>query len=104
DGILTYGLVGRLGTAYGAVGVRALHPSAPSPPGPCFSWSQPHRGTSFAPFGVSVVRGALTPHDQIFGDRSSFRQLTSDFSRGGDRKSTRLNSSHVSISYAVFCL
>src|SRR5207249_6591913 len=24
--------------------------------------------------------------------------------KGGDRKSTRLNSSHVSISYAVFCL
>src|SRR5439155_25453895 len=24
--------------------------------------------------------------------------------RGGDRKSTRLNSSHVAISYAVFCL
>src|SRR5437868_15021748 len=24
--------------------------------------------------------------------------------RGGDRKSTRLDSSHVSISYAVFCL
>src|SRR5437868_7764216 len=24
--------------------------------------------------------------------------------RGSDRKSTRLNSSHVSISYAVFCL
>src|SRR5699024_12016951 len=39
--------------------------------------------------------------------------LTQDISRGGeyigkyfleDRKSTRLNSSHVSISYAVFCL
>src|SRR5437868_12252889 len=27
-----------------------------------------------------------------------------DRARGGDRKSTRLNSSHVSISYAVFCL
>src|SRR5438067_5464202 len=27
-----------------------------------------------------------------------------DFTRGRDRKSTRLNSSHVSISYAVFCL
>src|SRR5690554_7420286 len=27
-----------------------------------------------------------------------------DFPRGGDRKSTRLNSSHVRISYAVFCL
>src|SRR5690349_22914517 len=27
-----------------------------------------------------------------------------DLHRGGDRKSTRLNSSHVEISYAVFCL
>src|SRR5690625_3359974 len=27
-----------------------------------------------------------------------------DFSFDGDRKSTRLNSSHVAISYAVFCL
>src|SRR5439155_20159254 len=27
-----------------------------------------------------------------------------DFSRTRDRKSTRLNSSHVAISYAVFCL
>src|SRR5699024_11865249 len=27
-----------------------------------------------------------------------------EFSVEGDRKSTRLNSSHVSISYAVFCL
>src|SRR5690606_40232502 len=26
------------------------------------------------------------------------------FREGGDRKSTRLNSSHVKISYAVFCL
>src|SRR3712207_8261924 len=27
-----------------------------------------------------------------------------DHSAGGDRKSTRLNSSHANISYAVFCL
>src|SRR3712207_8386784 len=27
-----------------------------------------------------------------------------DVARGGDRKSTRLNSSHANISYAVFCL
>src|SRR5207249_6257494 len=27
-----------------------------------------------------------------------------EFHKNGDRKSTRLNSSHVSISYAVFCL
>src|SRR5699024_12503838 len=30
--------------------------------------------------------------------------LLGDGDGGGDRKSTRLNSSHVSISYAVFCL
>src|SRR5207253_9231654 len=29
---------------------------------------------------------------------------SSDLAAGGDRKSTRLNSSHVAISYAVFCL
>src|SRR5699024_12853903 len=32
------------------------------------------------------------------------RQEASVVSDRGDRKSTRLNSSHVSISYAVFCL
>src|SRR5699024_12363801 len=30
--------------------------------------------------------------------------LVNELIRSGDRKSTRLNSSHVSISYAVFCL
>src|SRR3712207_4307517 len=30
--------------------------------------------------------------------------LTYDEEAGGDRKSTRLNSSHANISYAVFCL
>src|SRR5437868_10645521 len=30
--------------------------------------------------------------------------ITKDKSKALDRKSTRLNSSHVSISYAVFCL
>src|SRR5438874_12416100 len=32
------------------------------------------------------------------------RQLRIRIGVGGDRKSTRLNSSHVEISYAVFCL
>src|SRR5262247_4714358 len=31
-------------------------------------------------------------------------QLAADFLAGRDRKSTRLNSSHLGISYAVFCL
>src|SRR5690606_41906737 len=34
------------------------------------------------------------------GERQDFRRI----GRRGDRKSTRLNSSHVKISYAVFCL
>src|SRR3989442_10984827 len=33
-----------------------------------------------------------------------FRRLLPPYKTGGDRKSTRLNSSHVRISYAVFCL
>src|SRR5690625_5530801 len=32
------------------------------------------------------------------------RRAAADDRRGRDRKSTRLNSSHVAISYAVFCL
>src|SRR2546422_3249963 len=36
--------------------------------------------------------------------RGEVRQHLQDRARGGDRKSTRLNSSHGYISYAVFCL
>src|SRR5690349_24027637 len=35
---------------------------------------------------------------------SAFAISNADDKRGRDRKSTRLNSSHVEISYAVFCL
>src|SRR5207244_10716060 len=37
-------------------------------------------------------------------DRVDFRELVRDLARELDRKSTRLNSSHQIISYAVFCL
>src|SRR5437868_11427674 len=45
----------------------------------------------------------------IFGLRPAFRTMGKRLAESGysvlvDRKSTRLNSSHVSISYAVFCL
>src|SRR5690625_5463419 len=41
--------------------------------------------------------------DLGYNDVSSYRSLhTIDYEK--DRKSTRLNSSHVAISYAVFCL
>src|SRR5699024_11976021 len=36
-------------------------------------------------------------------DNKLLDALESKIERNGDRKSTRLNSSHVSISYAVFC-
>src|SRR5699024_12238485 len=40
----------------------------------------------------------------IFAFGEELRQLTGKDVDALDRKSTRLNSSHVSISYAVFCL
>src|SRR6202041_3635816 len=56
------------------------------------------------------------PRSTLFPYTTLFRSLTNSLSRGRlrrrcgengakrDRKSTRLNSSHMSISYAVFCL
>src|SRR2546426_8089847 len=47
-----------------------------------------------------VPASARTPHS-----RGEVRlKLQTDFASGIDRKSTRLNSSHLVISYAVFCL
>src|SRR6266480_7289687 len=42
--------------------------------------------------------------DALVGHVNAFRLTGSEDDRPGDRKSTRLNSSHMSISYAVFCL
>src|SRR2546430_11841274 len=56
-----------------------------------------------------VVTGLRFIHDDV-NSRSGFAQISEiDFSRAAsnqsqDRKSTRLNSSHSQISYAVFCL
>src|SRR5690554_7644358 len=48
---------------------------------------------------AAVGRGtSKTVHDKIRGDHIQWLDA------GQDRKSTRLNSSHVRISYAVFCL
>src|SRR5207249_9356693 len=60
-------------------------------------------------------RSTLFPYTTLFRSQAdigavlgkSTRDVTADESGGAsdeDRKSTRLNSSHVSISYAVFCL
>src|SRR5690606_40781345 len=54
---------------------------------------------------LSQARSATTLYlaisSQSGGTRRAMAQGTADIS---DRKSTRLNSSHVKISYAVFCL
>src|SRR3989442_6312592 len=63
--------------------------------------------TLFRSIGAARCTGKLT-----HGDRNGSRLLTVDRDvetiqprmRKRDRKSTRLNSSHVRISYAVFCL
>src|SRR5205807_7632445 len=52
-----------------------------------------HRGSSC---GVRVLRGTMTETQFAFAPNGHVKAL--------DRKSTRLNSSHLVISYAVFCL
>src|SRR6266511_5539877 len=55
-------------------------------------------------------RSTLFPYTTLFrsppplGDRGEHLVREQDDEGGEDRKSTRLNSSHVKISYAVFCL
>src|SRR5438034_8489768 len=49
---------------------------------------------------ISALARQTVPHDCLL-----FGLVTEDGNRAGrDRKSTRLNSSHTVISYAVFCL
>src|SRR2546422_4672987 len=42
--------------------------------------------------------------DSCYNSHLTLTSCNSQLSSGGDRKSTRLNSSHGYISYAVFCL
>src|SRR5207249_8485058 len=52
------------------------------------------------PWAVALKEEMLTRRMPPWGAVKGF----ADFRNDQDRKSTRLNSSHVSISYAVFCL
>src|SRR5690606_42112843 len=90
----------------------------PSPPPPFFSHGYPHpRDQLSFPTRRSSdlhVAGAVGAGDrrvvdglQEFGGGAGAAQqgeVARGRRRGQDRKSTRLNSSHVKISYAVFCL
>src|SRR5699024_12226255 len=80
----------------------------------------PHPSISAAPWTKSLTRAEIsmrvsTPKERTYNSIVASAGITEGRyppsviiackrSLGGDRKSTRLNSSHVSISYAVFCL
>src|SRR5439155_26960197 len=64
--------------------------------------SGPTRGRSFIALSPSPSR-VVTPRPACPADRPCHARSAGQAGRG-DRKSTRLNSSHVAISYAVFCL
>src|SRR5256885_9455191 len=53
---------------------------------------------------VSNERHSGTDSASVASDASSASQRPATMWRSPDRKSTRLNSSHLVISYAVFCL
>src|SRR5258708_31844025 len=52
----------------------------------------------------NTTAGAMYSFDISYVDRTNQTYYLADRSNRGDRKSTRLNSSHQIISYAVFCL
>src|SRR3712207_8210365 len=69
----------------------------------------------FSSVNYFVPRGVIRGHGPFTGARFQLRTGLPDYLEGvswswdenpfvGDRKSTRLNSSHANISYAVFCL
>src|SRR3712207_7412916 len=56
-------------------------------------------------YGLLVLGRHALAHDALHTVHPDAERLLHEFSDGPqDRKSTRLNSSHANISYAVFCL
>src|SRR5688572_32757342 len=75
-----------------------LFRSGRAPPGVGFSWMLPQRGEH-----LGSLRGLRLRAD-VPRPRPDQRVRLALFDGVRDRKSTRLNSSHSQISYAVFCL
>src|SRR5258707_11655718 len=83
----------------------------------CFAWLQPDGSWGYSNAGLIVDGKDTLLVDTLF-DLKLTREMLSGmrkavpqaekigtlFNTHGDRKSTRLNSSHANISYAVFCL
>src|SRR3712207_9022913 len=71
------------------------------------SLSPEYRGEGVTPYAISTFlrrapHGAVVPARGVWRQPLPRRHLPAR--RAADRKSTRLNSSHANISYAVFCL
>src|SRR3712207_7951578 len=56
------------------------------------------------PHGPRQGAAAAARHRPARAPQRAYPRRHGDRAAGGDRKSTRLNSSHANISYAVFCL
>src|SRR5690242_14508015 len=65
----------------------------------------PPYGSAELNFG-RIMREDLRPYrdELIISTKAGYDMWPGPYGDWGDRKSTRLNSSHMSISYAVFCL
>src|SRR5690625_6930086 len=65
------------------------------------------RWQDFINWGITIIPiwfVGMTLYQRIFAAKDVKSAKKAWFIAGIDRKSTRLNSSHVAISYAVFCL
>src|SRR5439155_25776455 len=77
-----------------------------SPPVPLeIRWSVHHEGAAYrlCPSFITVLLTTIIARI-IRMTHHPLSMMSKNDDRGEDRKSTRLNSSHVAISYAVFCL
>src|SRR5439155_9086358 len=80
---------------------QLIEPEAPLPPVHATLVGRAQRA---ALFRVPKLRGGRRPGRLGAGQLRDDARAARSYCDGLDRKSTRLNSSHVAISYAVFCL
>src|SRR5438105_11692645 len=77
----------------------------PPPRSPLFPYTTLFRSLEAAPSNVPELREGGEVYRKLVSPTAvELRRVIAHYAITGDRKSTRLNSSHEWISYAVFCL